>query len=135
MSDPDDSAGIASVWLRYAATDMAFARFGLGQPEWREMAAFHAQQAIEKALKAMCVATGTDFEKTHDLGRLLGHVRTFDAAFVERWRHLDQVTEYAVMARYPMEVGKPALSPAKAVTLAEEVLPAVECWLAGRREP
>ena len=84
MSDPDHSADLATVWLRYAATDMEFARFGLGRPECQEMAAFHAQQAIEKALKAMCVATGTVFEKTHDLGRLLGHVRTFDPAF-EPW--------------------------------------------------
>ena len=134
MSGPDSPADLAAVWMRYAAIDMDFARFGLQRPERQGMAAFHAQQAIEKARKAMCVATGTDFEKTHDIGRLLGRVRTFDPAFVGRWRHLDQVTEYAVMPRYPVEITMPGLPPADAVALAEQFLPAVEGWLAAQAD-
>lgn len=36
-----------------------------------EIVGFHAQQAIEKALKAWISAIGADYPHTHDLGRLL----------------------------------------------------------------
>ena len=61
----------ADAWLRYAREDLAMAeRTAAGEgfaPRW---ACFLAQQAAEKAIKAVLVADGTDFPPTHDLRKL-----------------------------------------------------------------
>ena len=64
--------GDAKEWLAHAAADLHYAR--LGQKDSAALAsliAFHAQQAIEKALKAVLVRGGVEFPKTHDLEELL----------------------------------------------------------------
>jgi len=134
MSVPERPADVAAGWMRYADVDMQFAWFGVGRAELQDMAAFHAQQAIEKALKAMCVAKRIGFDKTHDLARLLGNVRAFAPEFAEEWRHVDQITEYAVTSRYPVEVGGRAVEPPAAVALAEQFLKAVQRWFAEQPE-
>ena len=66
-----------------------------------ETASFHAQQAAEKALKALLIRHQVDFMKTHDLGELLllaervapGVARTLAAA--------TELTRHAVDSRYP----------------------------------
>ncbi len=64
------------------------------------MIGFHAQQAIEKWLKAVIATSGGTFERTHDLDRLienaegLGHELPFDADEVIA------LTQYAVPFRY-----------------------------------
>ncbi|MEM0963162.1 MAG: HEPN domain-containing protein [Bacteroidota bacterium] len=96
-TDRDDALG----WLRYAAEDLAAARAMLDvssvvarHPAWL------AQQAAEKAIKALLVAAGRPFPKTHDLDRLArllpdpSAVLTLDA-------DLSALTEYAVGSRYP----------------------------------
>ena len=116
--------------LGYAERDLKFARFGVDATDLADLAAFHAQQAIEKCLKAMCVFKRVPFEKTHDLGYLLRIVRSFDPAFAERWSEARLATEYAIAGRYPFDVGPYAIPPTKAVHLAGEVFEAVRQWLA-----
>ena len=63
-------------WLVRAKSSLARARAGRISPEvlWEEPC-FDAQQAAEKALKALLVALGIPFPKTHDLERLLELIR------------------------------------------------------------
>ena len=62
---------------------------------------FNAQQAAEKALKAVCLAQGIDFPRTHSLVHLMD---ILDAARIEipaNVRDADILTQYAVQSRYP----------------------------------
>lgn len=71
------------------------------------MLAYHAQQAAEKALKAVLLhATRETPPRTHDvvllcdLAREAGHAPPVDAAAAQR------LTEYAVLTRYPADLGE-----------------------------
>ncbi len=65
---------------------------------------FHAQQAVEKALKAWLALRGMRYPLTHDLPRLLSFLRQ-SGAEVDAFQELDRFTPYAVQARY--EAGDP----------------------------
>ncbi len=60
---------------------------------------FHAQQAIEKSLKAWIAHLGLRFDFTHDILRLIGQLRAHGADVVQ-FEHLEDFTIYAVEARY-----------------------------------
>lgn len=60
---------------------------------------FHAQQAVEKALKAWLTERRHAYPFTHDLSRLLMLLEG-TAANVERFWPLDRFTGYALAARY-----------------------------------
>lgn len=65
-----------------------------------DVVGFHAQQAVEKAIKAVLVLRGIDFPKTHDLDLLLA--RAGDHAVV-RPRELEDaawLTPWAAQLRY-----------------------------------
>lgn len=82
---------------------------------------FHAQQAIEKWLKAVIASRGEDFEFTHDLHRLvmLASNGTGELPF-----DVDLVltlTQYAVPLRYEDLLDAQALDRDATATLVEEV--------------
>lgn len=64
-----------------------------------EIFGFHAQQAIEKALKAWLAALAVDFPLTHDLSRLLGLLEDVGEEMTDYWP-LVEFTVFAVQARY-----------------------------------
>jgi HEPN domain-containing protein len=83
---------------------------------------FHAQQASEKALKAVLLSKGIVFPRTHDLAYLmdlLPQEMTVAPAIID----LPSLTKYAVQERYPGEgldvTGKDRSS---AVVLAEHTV-------------
>lgn len=65
---------------------------------------FHAQQAVEKALKAWLTLRGIQYPMTHDIPRLLSLLRQ-SGADIDAFQELDRFTPYAVQARY--EAGDP----------------------------
>jgi hypothetical protein len=70
------AAGDAAEWLLHAESDLTYAK--LGQAEraiLRNQVTFHAEQAAEKAFKAVLVHAAVEFPKTHDLQALLLLVR------------------------------------------------------------
>ena len=87
-------------WIRVANEDLVAAQLGteLLSPE---ILCFHAQQAAEKALKAVLVDRTIDFPYTHDIGELLATLEqaglTYDVSSPEASR----LTRYAVLTRYP----------------------------------
>lgn len=65
-----------------------------------EIIGFHAQQAVEKWLKAVLGSRGIKFEYTHDLRRLIAEVTTAVGAFPFDNAQVIALTEHAVPLRY-----------------------------------
>lgn len=61
---------------------------------------FHAQQAVEKWLKAVLAARGVGFERTHDLDRLIELVESDGLVLPVAIDQLSVLSEYAVPFRY-----------------------------------
>ncbi|MGA2704214.1 MAG: HEPN domain-containing protein [Isosphaeraceae bacterium] len=91
-----------SSWLRKASHDLAAARLlGATHPPILDVAAYHCQQAAEKALKAYLVFYDQRVAKIHDVGQLLDQVMTIEPVF-ETWRDAaDRLTPLATLYRYP----------------------------------
>ena len=62
---------------------------------------FNAQQAAEKALKAVCLSRGMDIPKTHSLIHLMDILETSGVEIPKSVRDADILTQYAVQSRYP----------------------------------
>ena len=90
-------------WLRLAEGDLAMARIAMTSDEFEvfELVGFHAQQAVEKLLKAYLVRRSIEFGDTHDVDRLISYVRTADGALAAKLDPAVALTRYAVGTRYP----------------------------------
>ena len=90
----------AALWLAYAQSDLAVAR-GVERPGvLTETLCFHAQQAAEKAIKAVLVAAGIEPSRTHDLAVLLASVPAGTIVSIDRVS-VSALTVYSVASRYP----------------------------------
>ena len=87
-------------WLRYAYSDLELAKLSPPPGVLLEGLCFHAQQAAEKALKAVLVAHETPFPKTHSI-RMLLDLLPEDLYVPEEIEDAASLTDYAVMIRYP----------------------------------
>ena len=65
---------------------------------------FHAQQAIEKALKAVCVLREIEFRRTHDLAALAELIRAGDVNLPVSVDALRLINPFAVEFRYDDEL-------------------------------
>jgi HEPN domain-containing protein len=61
---------------------------------------FHAQQAVEKALKAVLSSAGIAFRRTHDIAELLDLLADSGLSAPPEADTLDELNPYAVEARY-----------------------------------
>ena len=105
--DAEPSAIEAERWMAKAQQDLAVAELLLRNNVGANWAAcFHAQQAAEKALKAVLVALGVDFPRSHMLERLVGLMPIRLAASFDSDR-LAQLTPWAVAGRYPEGIPDP----------------------------
>ncbi|RLG64840.1 DNA-binding protein [archaeon] len=96
------SEEIAEKWLRKAYTDLRVAvkLFEIGEEPW--VIVFHAQQAVEKALKAYLVLHNRHFGKTHNLFRLIDLCSEIDQEFQQLHElEIDKLYPLAIEARYP----------------------------------
>jgi HEPN domain-containing protein len=116
-----------AAWLAKARRDLDSARRLLsGDPPYRDTAAYHCQQAAEKALKGLLAALAIPFPKTHDLTILVGlleaHIEN-----AERWKEAAIIlTPYSTLFRYPDACPEPsdddvAEALSMATSLVEEV--------------
>jgi HEPN domain-containing protein len=90
-------------WIEKAELDFATARRELRarrQPNY-DGACFHAQQCIEKYLKANLVEYGIAFSKTHDLSLLLDLNLPRQPLWAIFRPKLIELTSFAVTFRYP----------------------------------
>jgi len=72
-----------------------------------EPVGFHAQQAVEKCLKAVLVLHRVPFRKTHDLDELLDMVTEHDLPQPPYANELDELNPYGVLLRYDLGENSP----------------------------
>lgn len=93
-----------NLWLAKAEEDLLAGDLILrGSMPSYETVSFHAQQAAEKALKALLVRYQVDFSKTHNIGELLLLAELVAPRISEKLAETRTLTPYAVGARYPGE--------------------------------
>ena len=87
-------------WLNRARCDLALARME-APGIYLEDLCFHAQQAVEKALKVLLIHYHVAFPYVHDLARLLTLLDEAGEPIPDDIRDAAQLTSFAVLARYP----------------------------------
>jgi HEPN domain-containing protein len=98
ISDPTDP----HTWLLYAKSNLLLAEKGGKLKGVRlEDLCFNAQQAAEKALKAVCLANDLEFPKTHSLVRLMDIIEVAGILIPANIKKADTLTQFAVETRYP----------------------------------
>jgi HEPN domain-containing protein len=81
---------------------------------------FHAQQAVEKSIKAVLAAHGVAFMKSHALSYLIGLVEEHDITAPEALAEADVLSPWAIEFRYEGEQ-PPALDRSASLVLVEQV--------------
>ena len=111
-------------WLVHAQSDLQLARLARTQTSiLAEQVCFHAQQACEKALKAVLLSKHIQFPLTHDLEALLELAQAGGVALPKAVEDVGILTPYAVEARYPGQPEEIATSEVdEAIGLADTVL-------------
>jgi HEPN domain-containing protein len=97
----------AAAWLADAKAELANARSLAAHPDEGTApfaSAFHAQQAVEKGIKALLVWSGVDFPIRHDLGLLLDLV---PAGATIKDLNVRGLSVYAVEQRYAAGTADP----------------------------
>ena len=94
--------GSPEKWLAHAQSDLNLARLAKNHKSvLPEQACFHAQQACEKALKAVLLFEKREFPLVHDIEVLLEIVKDGGLRVPKEVRGAGALSPYAVEARYP----------------------------------
>lgn len=123
MPVDDRVVSVAREWIEKAENDLKNAThtLELGEECPTDTVCFHAQQCVEKYVKALLTVKERPFPRTHDLGALLSHVPE-EARPVLTADEQDRLTEYATVTRYPGDYDPIPLREAReAVKLARRV--------------
>lgn len=118
---------IAQEWISKAENDLANAinTLKMGDRAPTDTICFHAQQCVEKYLKAVLVWNGIDFPKAHHISELMILMPARVCLPLED-REQDRLTEYATVTRYPGDYEPISVSEARrTVALARRVKKAV----------
>ena len=121
----NDKRSHARAWLAKAESDRLAAQRLLDAGGPFDAVCFHAQQACEKALKAVLALTDVDIPRTHNLEELqLRCIRELSDRAVPALGTLDlsELTPYAVETRYDAEFWPDRNTAAASVALADRVL-------------
>jgi HEPN domain-containing protein len=87
-------------WLNRARSSLALAKTHLPEAYLEDLC-FEAQQAAEKAIKALLIKQGVAFPYVHDLARLLTVLEEAGETIPDTIRDAEELTRYAVVTRYP----------------------------------
>ena len=103
-------------WLTKAGNDLIMAERALaGEGAIVDAACFHAQQAVEKALKAVLVLREIEPPRTHHIGVLLKRCGRIDERLTGMSEKLRWLTSFAVDVRYADMGEEPTLEQAREV--------------------
>ena len=112
-----------SAWLLKAAADLLSARILVEHsPLVLGPAAFHCQQAAEKALKAFLVWHSTPFERVHSLVYLMDLCVRIEPGFADLREGTESLSPYAIEVRYPGEASSVSPEEARAALAAAEAV-------------
>lgn len=119
-------------WLRHARSDLALAQQWQVADVLLATLCFHAQQTVEKSLKAVLVQRGVAFPYTHDLARLSTLVQSVGLPWPEALEAAATLTVYAAGSRYPGPGGEMLEAEYRQATaLAQRVLDWAELLIRG----
>lgn len=109
-------------WMNRARSNLVLAKNRVPQAYLEDLC-FDAQQAAEKAIKAVMIAHGIVFPYTHDLARLLTILESHTERIPDAIRRAVQLTRFATHTRYP-SVEEPVSEQeyAEAIAIAEAVV-------------
>ena len=122
--EPDDPRE----WLNRARSNLALAKSRVPDAYLEDLC-FEAQQAAEKAVKALLISRGVEYPYVHDLAHLLSMLENAGECVPDNVRKVEQLTPFAVLTRYP--------GPARPITEREymeavEAAEAIVVWVDGR---
>ena len=101
-------------WFEKAHEDLAVAGIILNTtPQYSSSAAFHIQQAVEKALKGFLAWYDEPFRKTHDLDEVGRQCIALDATLEPFVQQAIVLSDYAWKLRYPGGPDAPTLADAQ----------------------
>lgn len=117
-----DEHDVAEALLAKASGDEAGLRALLDHPDVPDhVPGFLAQQAIEKALKAVLTARGVPFERSHDIDYLCGLIQESGLQLTNELREAIELTPWAVEFRYAVPFDATPLNRAEALATVEAV--------------
>ena len=94
---------MAQEWIRAAEDDIAAIDAMINDDNLTNIVAFHAQQAVEKALKAVIESRRESIPRKHDL--LLLYSKVSGSIIIEDDSILDTLNQLYTEARYPSDFG------------------------------
>jgi HEPN domain-containing protein len=104
-------------WLEFAQTDLRSCENNLSDEFVTNVVAFHAQQAVEKAFKALIEESGIRMSRIHNLTRLYALTESFLISPIDE-SQLEMLDNVYTSSRYPGEIGllatgKPTMNESK----------------------
>lgn len=118
---PREGRDLAVALLERAAGDEVLVRKVRDDVEIPDaIIGFHAQQAVEKSVKAVLAARGVSFPRTHDLGYLVDLVAENDIEAPAALASADTLGPWAVEFRYESQ-SEPGLDREAALGLVEDI--------------
>lgn len=93
--------GTPEEWLKRAKSNLVRAKQPKPDEAFWEDYCFDAQQAAEKALKALLIHYNITFRFVHDIAELLTTLEQSGISLPEKIRSSAELSDYAVEARYP----------------------------------
>ena len=115
-------------WLNRAKSSLSQAKNRLSDT-YLEDHCFNAQQAVEKAIKAVMLLRGIEFPYVHDLARLMSTLEEAGEVIPDAIRGAVTLTRFAVQTRYP-SLDEPVSE--QEYDKAVEIACAVVRWAEGR---
>lgn len=95
-------------WIDMAEMDYGVAMhlYETYYPKPYEIICYHCQQAAEKVIKGIIMASGTKggMPKSHDLSFLLNQIKNQISVEDKFYDYADELTPYGVAVRYPNEL-------------------------------
>jgi len=117
MPEQPESLRVAAGWVRKADNDLKNASHTLKLAEDcpTDTVVFHAQQCVEKYLKALLVVDGIDFPRTHSLSVLVELLEESKRPALTT-EEQERLNDYAATTRYPGDYEDISLEEARRAT-------------------
>lgn len=118
------SLELAAQWMEKTRHDLVTARAVLDLLDGpNDTPCFHAQQAVEKALKALLTACDVRFQRVHDLMSHCDAAIPYAPGLKAYRQRIADLADYAIQVRYPGDWEEPSRTDAlAALTTAEQVV-------------
>ncbi|MDZ7290419.1 MAG: HEPN domain-containing protein [candidate division KSB1 bacterium] len=117
MKTPIDNA---KALLQKAANDLIAAQATMATGQALDTVCFHAQQAVEKSLKAILALHDVEYPRRHDLAELIELVKPRLAEIALYENRINSLTPFAVEIRYDTAFDPTSEEANEAVNLAVE---------------